>query len=61
MKASEVLKEYTDGERNFRNANLRGQSFRGKNLSGADFSYAKIQSANFSNRPLRKLPKHYHH
>jgi uncharacterized protein YjbI with pentapeptide repeats len=55
MKASEVLKEYTDGERNFRNANLRGQSFRGKNLSGADFSYAKIQSADFSNANLKNV------
>ncbi|NJQ97318.1 MAG: pentapeptide repeat-containing protein [Hydrococcus sp. CSU_1_8] len=54
MKASEVLKKYADGERNFCHANLRGQSFKRKDLSGADFSHAKIQSADFSNANLKK-------
>ena len=52
MKASEVLSRYTNGERNFRGANLRGQSFKGQDLSGADFSGADIRSANFTNAKL---------
>ncbi|MDJ0743652.1 MAG: pentapeptide repeat-containing protein [Xenococcaceae cyanobacterium MO_167.B27] len=45
MKASEVLKRYAAGKRNFKGVNLRGQSFRGKNLSGADFSGADFSKA----------------
>ncbi len=38
VKASEVVKRYQQGERDFRRVSLRGQSFKGKDLSGADFS-----------------------
>jgi hypothetical protein len=53
MKVSDVLKSYRAGNRDFRRANLRGQSFQGKNLakadfSGADFSEANIRGANFN-------------
>ena len=53
MNAAEVLRRYTEGERNFRKANLRGANFRGKDLSGADFSEADIRSANFTDAALR--------
>jgi uncharacterized protein YjbI with pentapeptide repeats len=52
MKAS-VSERYKAGERNFRGANLRGQSFKGKDLSGADFSEADIRGANFTNATLK--------
>ena len=52
MKSAEVLKRYAAGERDFRGANLRGQSFKGKDLSGADFSGADIRSANFTRAKL---------
>ena len=48
MKASEVLRRYAAGERDFRHVNLRGQSFKGQDLSGVDFSNADIRSADFS-------------
>ena len=54
MKASEVLRRYAEGKRDFRGANLRGQSFEGQDLSGADFSEADIRSANFNNANLRE-------
>lgn len=59
MKASEVLKRYKAGERNFQGVNLRGQSLRGKNLSGAnfsgaDFTDAEIQGTKFTNATLTK-------
>jgi len=53
MKANKVLEKYAAGERDFRRANLRGQSFQGQDLSGADFSEADIRGTNFKNAILR--------
>nr|WP_228024957.1 pentapeptide repeat-containing protein [cf. Phormidesmis sp. LEGE 11477] len=47
------MRQYAAGERDFRNANLRGVNFQEQNLSGADFSGADIRSANFTNANLR--------
>jgi uncharacterized protein YjbI with pentapeptide repeats len=49
MRATEVLKRYEAGRRDFSGENLRGQSFKGKNLSRANFSEADIRGANFTN------------
>ena len=54
MNATEVLKRYAAGGRNFRNANLRGQSFKGQNLSAADFSGADLRGTNFLGATLEK-------
>lgn len=48
MKAAEVLSRYADGDRDFRRANLQGQSFKGQDLSGADFSEADLRGAKFA-------------
>ena len=53
MKATEVLNRYANGERDFRRANLRGQSFKGQDLSGTDFTEADTRGATFSNAILR--------
>lgn len=52
MRATEVLKRYAAGRRDFSGENLRGQSFKGKNLSGANFTDADIRGANFTNAKL---------
>ncbi|WP_424096846.1 pentapeptide repeat-containing protein [Moorena producens] len=52
MKAQEVIRKYSQGERDFRRKNLRDQSFQWRNLSGADFSDADIRGANFKNAIL---------
>ncbi len=54
MKASEILRRYAKGERDFRRTNLRGQSFKGQDLSGADFTDADIRSTNFTNATLTR-------
>ncbi|NJO40663.1 MAG: pentapeptide repeat-containing protein [Cyanobacteria bacterium CRU_2_1] len=54
MNADELLRLYTQGERNFRRQDLRGRSFKGKDLSGTDFSGADIRSADFTDAILRK-------
>ncbi|GAB4194231.1 MAG: pentapeptide repeat-containing protein [Coleofasciculaceae cyanobacterium] len=53
MRATEVLKQYAAGRRDFSGENLTGQSFKGKDLSGANFSEADIRGANFTNATLR--------
>lgn len=55
VKAQAVMDKYQNGERSFRNANLRGENFRGRELSGSDFSGADIRSANFTNATLREV------
>ncbi|NEO59072.1 MAG: pentapeptide repeat-containing protein [Moorea sp. SIO4G2] len=50
MKANEVLEKYAAGERDFRRANLRGQSFQGKDLSGADFSQLRQRPCNYAQK-----------
>ena len=52
MRAEEVLRLYAAGDRDFRGANLRGQSFKREDLSDADFSEADIRGANFANATL---------
>lgn len=53
MKAKEVLRQYANGERDFRRHNLRGANFKGKDLVGADFSECDIRGANFAGANLR--------
>ncbi|EKU97120.1 putative low-complexity protein [Leptolyngbya sp. PCC 7375] len=54
MKATEVLRLYKAGKRDFKGVNLRGQNFKGKDLSGADFSGSDIRSTNFTNANLNR-------
>ncbi len=52
MKASEIIEQYKNGQRNFQELNLRGQRFVGQDLSGADFSHCDIRGTNFKNANL---------
>ncbi|MGK7923413.1 MAG: pentapeptide repeat-containing protein [Trichodesmium sp.] len=54
MKAKEILQQYAEGRKDFRNLNLRGQSFRGQNLSGADFSGCDLRGTNFKGGILKR-------
>ncbi|NER97564.1 MAG: hypothetical protein F6J86_27570 [Symploca sp. SIO1B1] len=53
MKATEVLRRYKEGRRDFSGECLRGQSYKGMNLVGADFSGADIRGTNFTNAYLK--------
>ena len=53
MKATEVLRDYKAGKKDFQGADLRGQSFEGKNLEGADFSGANIRGTSFQKANLQ--------
>ncbi|NEP12270.1 MAG: hypothetical protein F6K14_19095 [Symploca sp. SIO2C1] len=53
MKASEVLKRYNNGRKDFSGECLRGESLQGMNLADADFSEADIRGTNFTNAYLR--------
>ncbi|MGK7880900.1 MAG: pentapeptide repeat-containing protein [Crocosphaera sp.] len=52
MKASEIIKQYKNGRRDFQGLNLRGANFAGQNLSGADFSHCDIRGTNFKSANL---------
>ncbi len=51
-KAQELLRRYAEGERDFSEEDLRGNSFYGKDLAKANFSRANIHGVNFSNTNL---------
>lgn len=65
MKASEVLRQYAKGRRDFRGENLRCLSFKGQdkdfsllnlqgiNLQGANLANASFINADFSNANLK--------
>ena len=53
MRATEVLRRYAAGERDFRNTNLRDQNFKNQDLSGADFRGADIRSTTFIGAKLK--------
>ncbi|MEL4897352.1 pentapeptide repeat-containing protein [Crocosphaera sp. Alani8] len=52
MKASELIKRYNEGERNFSGKCLRGQNFAGKDLSGSIFRGCDIRGTNFTGATL---------
>lgn len=52
MKASEILRRYNNGERNFSQISLRGVSFKGRVLSEVNFSETDIRGAEFTNASL---------
>ncbi|MDJ0579247.1 pentapeptide repeat-containing protein [Crocosphaera sp.] len=52
MKSTEIFKQYTEGIRDFKGQDLRGQNFRGKDLSGCDFSECDIRGTNFQEANL---------
>jgi uncharacterized protein YjbI with pentapeptide repeats len=53
MKASEVLRQYRAGKRDFIEVKIRGQSFKGQDLSGVNFSGADIRGTIFTNATLK--------
>ena len=52
MKASQLLKSYEQGRRDFRGENLRGQTLKGQNLAYVDLSGADIRGTNFAKANL---------
>ena len=52
MDANEVLRRYSDGERDFRLQNLKSLSFSQENLSGVDFTGANLSGSDLSNANL---------
>lgn len=52
MKASELIKLYQQGRRNFSKENLRGENFDGQELSDINLSHADIRGASFVNTNL---------
>lgn len=52
MDAGELLKRYAAGERDFRDANLRGVSLIGANLSKANMRGASLSVDNLSGASL---------
>ncbi|EAZ91165.1 pentapeptide repeat-containing protein [Crocosphaera chwakensis] len=52
MKASQLLKSYEQGRRDFRGENLRGQSFKAKYLVNIDLREADIRGTNFAQTNL---------
>lgn len=53
MKVADILQQYAEGRRDFRNLSLRGKSFQGQNLSGADFSGCDLRGTNFKGAILK--------
>ncbi|MGK7957396.1 MAG: pentapeptide repeat-containing protein [Crocosphaera sp.] len=53
IKAQDIIRQYAEGRRDFRNLSLRGESFRGENLSGADFSGSDLRGTNFRGAILK--------
>ena len=54
MKVADILQQYAEGRRDFRNLSLRGKSFQGQNLSGADFSGCDLRGTNFKGAILKR-------